>query len=159
MDVINFLIDFLFYSFIDGLVLYLYSNNLKHKLDLNFKEVVINSLGISLILSLCSSCIKIVGITQICQAILVSLYLCIICKDDIKTAFKCGLISTTFICVLEFLYSILLTKYFNINVCSFNLDNKLRIISYLIFKIIEILIYIFWRCRLMKLVLGGVVRR
>lgn len=159
MDIINFLIDFMFYSFIDGIICYLFICNIKPIKEIKFKNVVFNAICIGFISAIISSFINIVGFSQFCLAVSISLYLHFICKYDIKSSFKCGLISVTTICLIEFIYGITLNNFININVFGFNLDSAIRIISYLAFKIIEFFIFIIWRCLIMKFVLGGIVRR
>lgn len=159
MNIINFLIDFMFYSFIDGIICYLFICNIKPIREIEFKNFVFNAICLALIFAVVSSFIPIVGLSQFCSAILASLYLYFIRKYNLKDSFKCGLISVTTICLIEFIYGILLNKLVSTNVFCFNLDSTIRIISYLAFKIIEFFIFIIWRCFIMKLVLGGIVRR
>ena len=104
MDIINFLIDFMFYSFIDGIICYLFICNIKPIKEIKFKNVVFNAICIGFISAIISSFINIVGFSQFCLAVSISLYLHFICKYDIKSSFKCGLISVTTICLIEFIY-------------------------------------------------------
>lgn len=159
MDIINFLIDFMFYSFIDGIICYLFICNIKPIKEIKFKNVVFNAICLALIFAVVSSFIPIVGLSQFCSAILASLYLYFIRKYNLKDSFKCGLISVTTICLIEFIYGILFKNLLDISLFILNLDSILRILSYLILKVIEILIFIAWRCCIMKLVMGGIVRR
>ena len=136
MDIINFLIDFMFYSFIHGIIGYVFICNIKPIKESKFKNVVFNAICIGFISAIISSFINIVGFSQFCLAVSISLYLYFISKYDIKSSFKCGLISVTTICLIEFIYGITLNNFININVFGFNLDSAIRIISHSAFKII-----------------------
>lgn len=159
MDIVNFLIDLMFYSFIDGIICFLFICNINKDKKIKFKDAIKHGFGLSLIFSTVSCFIPIVGVSQICSALMASLYLYFVLKYDILNSFKCGVVSITLVCLIEFAYGILFQNILNMNLFTLNLDSFMRIFSYLILKVIEIIVFIAWRCCIMKLVMGGIVRK
>lgn len=136
---INFLIDWLFYSFIEGLIMYVYTLKFCNTKLPKLPEIIRNALIISFGSAMCSRFIPIMGLTQIIMIFYSFLFLKILInKNSLKI-----LLSVITIFIAYTITEVFLV--FLIGKCSFgiitlNLNSFFRILVFIISKIVEIII-------------------
>lgn len=157
-NLINFLIDFLFYGFIDALVLCFMAYTINYK-KLHLKEIMAQAAFIDVIICLISVICPFTGYSQILMALSTAAFFILYNKEYsiIKYIKYCAPI--LIMSVFEFISTFAVNGLLNSNLLSEAINSFYRISCYTISKVLQIIIFCMWRRLHMKVVLGGIVRR
>lgn len=136
---INFLIDWLFYSFIEGLIMYVYTLKFCNIKLPKLPKIIINTLMISIGSALCSRFIPIIGLSQLIWLVYTFLFLKFTLKVKIlKIIFSILIIFMDF-SIVECCLNILFYN-INFNILSMNLNSIHRLSAFVVSKILEIVL-------------------
>lgn len=155
----TFLIDLLFYSFIEGIIYYfVYLTYTKNPIP-SKKNIIKVSVVISFLICFCiysfNNVIPEILSLLFCLFLFFKFFLKGTVKESAISAVICGFI----VFVFENFINIIFIKFFGINVCNLYLDNFIRFCCFFICKIIEFCFVLFWRGVCMKTFFGTVTRR
>lgn len=158
----NFLVDFLFYTMIEGFIFYFiyftYKNMKFNGFFSFFKDAIRCSVLYSFLFCI-SSRILPFGIYQTVAIIFFIFVTKFYFKENYISSTYISFLFCFIIIVFEFLLIIFLNMFFNINILSVSLTNFNRILFFIFAKFLEVFIVFVWRCFRMKAAIGTVTRR
>lgn len=156
-SILNFLLDFYFYGFLDSIIMYLFVNKLFLNKKIEFTNMIKHCLIISFGISIIATLFPVSGILQILMGIYIGLCFYKFYKTDIFKSILYGLFSILFVFLIEVFFGLFLNDITNIKILSFRLNNLYRLSCFMFLKFIEIIIVL--GVYKMKVLFGGIVRR
>lgn len=153
----NWILDFLFYGFLDSIIMYLFVIKIFLNKKVKFIEAVKDGLILSFGISTITTFVPINGLSQIFMGIYIGIFTSIRFKINIFKTILYGMVSILFVYAIEILCVRSFNVIFNINVLTYNLNNIMRLSLFMTFEFIES--FIIWSLYKMKVLLGGIVRR
>lgn len=158
----EFLVDFLFYTMIEGFIFYsAYITYKKIHID-NFILFIFNSLKFSTLFSftLCilSRILK-PGFYQASIVISIIFLVVFFLKENLHVAFILSCEFSFFIIIFEMTTTIILNYFISFNILSYSITDFTRVIYFILIKIFELSAIFIWRVIRMKVLVGTVTRR
>lgn len=136
---INFLIDWLFYSFIEGLIMYVYTLKFCDIKLPKLPKIIRNALIVSFGSATCSRFIPIMGLSQIVMILYFFLFFKIFVKiDNVKALLS--VISIFIVCILTEMLLVFITGKCSFGIITLDLNSFLRILVFIFSKIFEIFV-------------------
>ena len=158
----NFLVDFLFYTMIEGFMFYFIYFTYKNLHVSSFICTISDALKFSVLYSFVLCVFSRIFPFGFYQAISIVVFIIIthlFLKESIHTSFFiCCEISFSVV-IFEMIFVIFMDYFFNFNILSYSFTDSVRVICFIALKIIELLVVLFVRFVRMKFVVGTVTRR
>lgn len=157
-----FLIDFLFYTMIEGFIFYLIYFTYKNIKVSNTFCTIFNSLKFSIIFSftLCvlSRILK-PGFYQASIVISIIFLVVFFLKESLHVAFILSCEFSFLIIIFEMSIALILNHFISFNIFSYSITDFKRVIYFILVKIFELSAIFIWRVIKMKVLFGTVTRR
>lgn len=158
----NFLVDFLFYTMIEGFIFYFIYFTYKNIKFVNFFIFIKECIKCSVLYSFSLCLLSRVFPFGIYQTIAIIIYIFITrlyFKESYIDSIYISFLTCFIIVIFEFFLIIILHVFFGINIISVSLTNVGRVLFFLFAKILEVFFIFVWRLVRMKFAIGTVTRR
>lgn len=137
---LNWLIDFGFYGFLDSLIIYFFIAKIILNKKIVLKNMIKHSIIISFGISLITTFIQILGLSQLIMGIYIGICIKYFFKLNFKKCLFYGMCGMIFLTSIEYLVVLTIDYFMNINIFNYKLNELIRILPYFISKVIEIIL-------------------
>lgn len=153
----NWILDFLFYGFLDSIIMYLFVIKIFLNKKVKFVEAVKDGLILSFGISTITTFVPKNGLAQIFMGIYIGIFTSIRFKINIFKSFLYSIFCVMIFYAFELLIVFIINNKVRNNILSYNLNSLNRFMLFMTLKFIEN--FIIWSLYKMKLLVGGIVRR
>lgn len=158
----EFLVDFLFYTMIEGFIFYFIYFTYKNLKFVNFFDFFKNCVRCSMLYSFSLCLISRIFPFGIYQTVAIIFYIFITkfyFDENYIDSIYVSFLTCFIIVIFEFILIISLNSFFGINIMSSSLTSFSRVLFFIFAKILEISVVFIWRVLKMKFAIGTVTRR